>query len=385
MNRKLCLLLAVSGAAAMVSACSRHHAYDASGVIGGQSVATTVDSKIARDYLKQAAAPSTLGRELRELISKADREPLSVPVLQRLSNRASVDLAALYFVHRVYRDPRSQAAQDAFHACLRALRGAARKPHELSQGLRSHLIAFVPGYAYRLDRTTGADFGRQRALLRSIGFQTALIETDELGTVESNARVIAQQIREWGGEHKTVLLVSASKGGPEAATALGDLLRPSEVKHVSAWLSIGGILRGSPYADRFMTWPKSWVGRTVFYFQGLDGDVISNLSTRVRRPLFARLRFPDHLLRLQYVGVPLSGQVSSSVRGRYEALKSLGPNDGLTLVVDELVPNGIVITDLGLDHYYRDPEIDLKTLALALVVLELTASPQEGAAEDHGF
>jgi hypothetical protein len=40
------------------------------------------------------------------------------------------------------------------------------------------------------------------------------------------------------------------------------------------------------------------------------------------------------------------------------------------LLADELVPGGIAVTDVGLDHYYRDPAIDLKTLALALAVCD---------------
>lgn len=53
-----------------------------------------------------------------------------------------------------------------------------------------------------------------------------------------------------------------------------------------------------------------------------------------------------------------------------EAIRSLGPNDGLTLLADELIPGGVVVTDVGLDHYYKDPIIELKTIALAHVVIE---------------
>src|SRR5262249_19719249 len=73
---------------------------------------------------------------------------------------------------------------------------------------------------------------------------------------------------------------------------------------------------------------------------------------------------------VQYVGVPLSGHIGRLVRGRYDTLRPLGPNDGLTLLADELIPGGVVVTDVGLDHYYRDPIIELKTIALAHVVLD---------------
>lgn len=92
---------------------------------------------------------------------------------------------------------------------------------------------------------------------------------------------------------------------------------------------------------------------------------------------------PKHILTLQYVGVPLSGQVSADVQARYGKLRTEGPNDGLTMLADELVPGGIPILEPGLDHYYRDPDIVLKSLALPRVVIrELERRRGLGAGEE---
>jgi hypothetical protein len=37
-------------------------------------------------------------------------------------------------------------------------------------------------------------------------------------------------------------------------------------------------------------------------------------------------------------------------------------------LIDAFAHGGRTIVQIGLDHYYRDPEFDLKTLALALTV-----------------
>jgi len=42
----------------------------------------------------------------------------------------------------------------------------------------------------------------------------------------------------------------------------------------------------------------------------------------------------------------------------------------LLVFLDELVQGGTVITDVGLVHFYRDPDIDMKGFALAFVVLD---------------
>jgi hypothetical protein len=81
----------------------------------------------------------------------------------------------------------------------------------------------------------------------------------------------------------------------------------------------------------------------------------------------------ESLLVLDYVGAPLSGQVALDVKGRWKTLARFGPNDGLTLLADEILNSGRVVFEIGQDHYFRDPEIDLKALALACLVLEQLA------------
>jgi len=344
--------------------------------LAGQAISTTVDSGLAKYYLEHYLRSDRINGEYDQAIDRAlttwDRRPLDSDSLGGLTQEFSPDFATLYFVSRVYQNPINRKAQEEFHARVAALRTKGPKEvFRIAERSAPYLIAFVPGYAYKRDPTTGADFARQRHLMTQAGFKNVLIETDELATVEKNAGIIASEILRLKEEHRRVILVSTSKGGTEVALAIGKLLPPERLEGVKAWISIGGLLRGTPSADQALQWPKSWLVRTAFFFTGHRGEVIEDLSTKKRREVFAQLEFPGDILTLQYVGVPLSGQIAEYVKGRYDDLKNLGPNDGLTLLADELVKGGIVITDIGLDHYYLDPEIDLKTFALAFVVLEL--------------
>ena len=341
----------------------------------GQEIKTTVDSEIARYYLEKYLQGVRSNPDYDQAIKNAheigDGRPLDSDNLQRLSERFSPDFAALYFVNRANQNPSSRKAQQAFRSHLAALRTKEGEAGSRSdEKFGSYLMAFVPGYAYKRDPATGADFARQRIIMDRAGFKTHLIETDEVGTVEKNAAIIASALISLSKQHDNIIVVSTSKGGPEVALALGKLLTPQQSGRIRAWISVGGILRGSPLADRALVWPRSWWAKIGTFFLGLPQENLENLSTRRRKEVFNQLAFPDHVLVVHYVGVPLSGQVSRDVRGRYRALRKLGPNDGLTLLTDELVPRGVVITDMGLDHYYRDPEIDLKTVALAYVVFD---------------
>jgi hypothetical protein len=117
-----------------------------------------------------------------------------------------------------------------------------------------------------------------------------------------------------------------------------------------------------------MTWPKSWIARIIFSHEGVDFRSLPGLTTAASRLRMNGIRLPGHILVVQYVGAPLSGDISDDVRGRYAYLRKYGPNDGLTLLADELVPHGITIIEPGVDHFYRDPEINLKSLAIANLV-----------------
>lgn len=356
--------------------CASVTKYPVQGTLAGQAIATTIDSELSKYYLEHYLRNNRINPAYDQEIDRAlaiwNQRPLDSDSLRELTQQVSPDFATLYFVSRVYQDPTNRKAQDAFHAHVATLR--AKGPKEvfrIAKRFAPYLIAFVPGYAYKKDPTTGADFAQQRHLMTEAGFENVLIETDELATVDKNANIIASEILRLSEEHRRIILVSTSKGGTEVALAIGKLLPPERLEGVKAWISIGGLLRGTPSADQALQWPKSWLVRTAFFFTGHRGEVIEDLNTKKRREVFAQLEFPGDILTLQYVGAPLSGQIAEYVQGRYDDLKNLGPNDGLTLLADELVEGGIVITDIGLDHYYLDPDIDLKTFALASVVLDL--------------
>jgi hypothetical protein len=76
---------------------------------------------------------------------------------------------------------------------------------------------------------------------------------------------------------------------------------------------------------------------------------------------------------VNHVPLPLSGQVTHRARGGYDDMRSLGPNDGLALTLDEIFPGGATLVEMGLDHYMSAPDIDRRTEALTHAVLRLIA------------
>jgi len=181
--------------------------------------------------------------------------------------------------------------------------------------------------------------------------------------------VIADALRRLQREGRQVLMVSGSKSGAEVAIALGDILAPEETTGILAWLSIGGVHRGSPFADWALNPTVWWISKLHLGLQGFDLQGALSLQTTARRDHFAKLQFPEHLLLVSYVPVPLSGDISNRGAFGYSRMRHLGPNDGLTMLVDQLLPGGLTIIEPGVDHYFDHPDRDLRSLALLEVLL----------------
>jgi hypothetical protein len=363
---------------AVASSCSTGPRYPAEGVIFGRPVGTTVDSELARYVLGRGSDPAPPARaefdsQLLAVHAYADARGVDWELLRWVSSRTSPDFATLYLLERLQRRPEFARMQDLYRRevdCILADRAceSAGEADRLRGLQNRYRILVVGGFHYKSDTATGADLAQPRRALRQSGYDTDLIDIDEDGIVEENAALIAAAVLRQAGQ-KELILVSTSKGGPETAYALGEILRQRDLRRVRAWISIGGTLRGTLLADDAMRWPKRWVARLALFALGVDFKGVPSMTVAARRGRFDTLSFPRHLLMIQYLGAPLSGQVSDDVRGRYDDLRPFGPNDGLTLLADELVEGGVPIVEPGLDHFFRAPDMDVRAVALANVVM----------------
>src|SRR5258708_35823376 len=101
-------------------------------------------------------------------------------------------------------------------------------------------------------------------------------------------------------------------------------------------------------------------------YRGFEG-----MKTTASQARMEGIRIPARIMIVEYIAVPLSGDIYGSVRSRYVRLRKGGPNDGLTLLADELLPNGIAVIEPGIDHFYAAPGIEVKSVALANVVAKM--------------
>jgi hypothetical protein len=382
------LLRALAAAGGLLAQCGSTpdwptHAVEARLI--GEVTHTTVDSEFAREFLEEILignAASDLKPKFRALIRKYDSRDLNAESLDQLSKETSPDFATAYFIRRVWQRSENLTFQKQFYTFVSALRGDARK-QDLSQDkdwnrrIRdNYVFLFAPGLLYKSKPEARSDMRPQRELLEHLGFRSELLAVHQAGSVEKNARVIADAVRRH--RNSKVVLVSASKGGPDVAQALGSELTEAESRHVQAWVNVGGAIGGSPLADEMLDSWEMPFARVYGWYLGVDAcELASSLSVKASRARELRQSIPERIFVLNYVAVPFSGSVVEEVRGPYGRLRRLGPNDGIVLLTEQSTDDDQMILAIGSDHRFKDPEIHIKTLALARIVLERV----EGAPE----
>lgn len=342
------------------ASCTPNKLIKAEGNFLGKYLTTTVDHQLAKNIIENPNA-----HVVEDFFRKYREYELNTYTLSKISHEYSNDVATFYFLTELYRDSINRFCQALYQ------KSVSNDEQTFYSSLKNYHFVFIPGLGYKEDTTTGADFSRQRRLLDQYGISNELIETEEWGLSNVNALIIADELKLINESNNNILIVSASKGGLETAIALSELLRPDEINNVKSWISVGGILKGSPIADNYLKAPKCWVAEFMLWTKGKNIDIVKDLSYKKRSVEFEKLNLPEHINVIHFLGVPLATQINKEIKRRYCSMIELGPNDGLTPIADEITKNGYVISELGLDHYYRDELIDKKTLALAYVAIKL--------------
>jgi hypothetical protein len=341
------------------------------GVVGGQTLETRVDSEAARyylaDYLAGKHSDAALDERIDRVYQSSNAHLPDRDDLKRLSDDFSVDFAALYFADQIARVPVNRRFRSDFERAYEYTRKAF--PEGQVKLSSDYEVLVVPTYLYTRIFATGADMAAPRAALQKAGLTCHFVETDDDGPVEANADLVAAAIRARAQSGRRLIILSASKSGPEVALALTKL-GPAETRHVAVWINAVGALQGTPLADeRLFPELKYLVG-------GLDDAGMDSMTTARSRQRFDSFRIPEHVMVVNYFGIPVTGSVSFLVGRSYFPLRKYGPNDGNVLLPDMIFPGGVTLVELGADHFMRKRPLDIATVALAITVIGWVESPK---------
>ena len=88
------------------------------------------------------------------------------------------------------------------------------------------------------------------------------------------------------------------------------------------------------------------------------------------RRRFASFNIPRTVLVVNYFGIPTIGSISFFGGKGFFPLRKYGPNDGALLLGNMILPGGVTLPRLGVDHIHMNDNIDVATVALTMTVIE---------------
>ncbi len=216
-------------------------------------------------------------------------------------------------------------------------------------------VLIVPAAFYVEYPQFGGDGQLVRQVASRLGIDAAVIPVPSLGSVTENAEVVSRVLATEGDG--SVLLVSLSKGGADVRVALERT--PELARKVRLWMQVGGLVRGTPLADRILgsRW-RRWMMRAFLARYGASPDLLPELAHAPGSLLAAPFRAPDGLRVINVIACPLSSHLRGGLRRRHRRLADRGPNDGSTLLRDAIVEPGLVYPVWGASHYFRHPRME---------------------------
>ena len=330
---------------------------------------TTVDSEIAKYYLENYLSNNKNNLELDKIIdelnSQYNREIPNRNDLLAISKKTSVDFGAIFFADKLLKYKNNENLQKEFLKNLELV-----KKNEVNFNNNDFLVLFVPGFDYvENGSVTGADFAKPRELILKAGFEIHFVDIDPIGSVEENAEYLTKTIRNF--PNKNILIAGASSAGPAIYLSLGKNLKKEETKRIKAWLNLGGILQGVPVLDQFSKGYKSLLLNFVIWIKDWKKKSFESMQTEISRKRFSEIKIPENIFVINYIGMSLSGNISKFASDKYCLMRKDGPNDGLSLLPDLIVPNVNSILAPESDHFFaEDPEMNNKTLALLKTILD---------------
>jgi hypothetical protein len=278
--------------------------------------------------------------------------------IEQLTASAGIDFATAVLYDAITHCPP--------HAAFLAELDAQRSDDTPLQVPSDTLLAVAAGAFYLEYPHSGADGRLLREQAAALGCPCELIPSASMGSLAENAELLCQWLAARG--ERRIILASISKGGSDITAALRRPEAPKAFRNVMSWISLCGILDGSPTVDWLLrSRLRELSFRGLFWWRGLRFQVLTDLRHSAGGPLDGPLDLPATVRLIQIVGFPLRRHLTNRLaRTCHAAAASAGPNDGVILLTDVVRQPGLIYPIWGADHYLR-PSWELRRLASSVL------------------
>ena len=223
-------------------------------------------------------------------------------------------------------------------------------------------VVVMPGAFHAEYPHTGADGERVLHLAKELKWQAVRVPLPSLAPMAENAERLVAVLS--ADAERPTIVVSLSKGGADVRAAFSRANAVNEFRNVRAWVSLSGIVTGTPLIGWLRARPLRCAGvRMLLRLRGQRFAVLDELGHRNESTLQRPFALPAGLRAIHVVGFPMQRHLTIPWAHRGHArLAPLGPNDGGgILLADALGLPGELIPVWGADHYMQ-PAWDIRPL-----------------------
>jgi hypothetical protein len=238
---------------------------------------------------------------------------------------------------------------------------------------RYDVIGIIPGAFHGQHKHTGADGVRLAETLHGVADRIEVVPVKSFGLLDENASTILNWLEANRG--RRIALASISKGGADVKRALASSRAERAFATVNAWISVSGIVQGTPLVGWLQARPlRSGAFSLLLRLQGHRAAAVGELRRGEDAPLARWPELPRHLCIVHVCAFPLKQHLRHHWAPRgYDRLLPLGPNDGGGILLGDLprLP-GIICPIWGADHYFQ-PSWDATPLLRAIACAALVS------------
>jgi hypothetical protein len=301
-------------------------------------------------------APEEERRLVEEAGAALDNWELTDARLTDLAARHGIDFATAALYHRLRSDPR----RSMFHQRIES--AEAPLPSETPR------IVIMPGAFAAEYPHTGADGSRVMELASKLGWPAERVGLPSLAPMADNGAALVRVLEQQPG--RPTIIVSLSKGGADVRAAIERADAPEKMRDVRAWVSLSGIVSGTPLVAWLRARPIRCCGaRLLLRLRRQRFAVVDELRRAPGAPLAAPLVLPPTLRAIHVAGFPLERHLGDAwARRGHARLAPLGPNDGGGILLADVARlPGDLYPVWGADHYLRPANWDIRTLLLRIL------------------
>jgi pimeloyl-ACP methyl ester carboxylesterase len=273
--------------------------------------------------------------------------------------------------------PHDRACADVLHR-LSGEPTPTGQPVHLGQARSNMRILVVAGTMAECFESVLSALPYAREHLEEHGYTTGTIPVGGRTSSTHNAT----QIRDYllaleDPPSEKIVLIGYSKGAVDILEAVAN--HPEVADRVTAVVSYGGAVSGSPLADDLPAWQETLVTKMPWLSCPVgDAGTINSLRRETRLAWLAEHTLPNSVRYFSLVAFADRDGISAMLRDGYDKLATIDPrNDSQVIFTDAIIPSGTLLGYAQADHWAIAMPVTIDLPGTAATLITRNAFPRE--------